>query len=132
MKTSNLYWVLPFVLLGCKDTTQTAETVTVAPVETVTDLVASVQVSNPSTFARPDTLISLSLNELGVTNGPLQVWQGDTAQASQLVDDNADGTADRLVFLTNLDAAATHEYVIDRQEAEQTFSARAQAEVSIK
>jgi rhamnogalacturonyl hydrolase YesR len=95
-------------------------------------VIAGLQVSNPSEIARPDTLLSFSLIELGVTDGPLQVWQGDIAQATQLVDDNADDRPDRLVFLADLDAAATHEFVIDRLEAGQDVAARAFAEVSIK
>mgnify|MGYP001817399443 CR=1 FL=1 len=96
------------------------------------EVIAGLQVSNPGDFARPDTLLSFSLVELGVTDGPLQVWQGEQAQATQLVDDNADGRPDRLVFLADLDAAATHEFVIDRRESGQSVAARAFAEVSIK
>ena len=35
--------------------------------------------------------------------GPLQVWQGEEAQPTQLVDDDGDGNPDRLLFLTDLD-----------------------------
>ena len=103
---------------------------------TVDSMVANLAVSNPSKFARPDTLLSFSLVELGVdnksANGPLQVWQDGQAQTTQLVDDNADGTADRLFFLTDLDAAATHNYVINNQTIDEAPAARAYAEVSIK
>ena len=98
----------------------------------VPKVVAELEVSNPGEFPRPDSLLSFTLNELGVESGPLQVWQRDEAQPTQLVDDNADGTPDRLVFLADLDPAARHEFVIDRRVAEQEFTARAQAEVSIK
>jgi hypothetical protein len=57
------------------------------------------------------------LNELGVTAGPLQVWEGDAARPTQLVDDDGDDRPDRLVFLADLAAAATHSYRINRQEA---------------
>ncbi|MCP4044940.1 MAG: glycoside hydrolase family 88 protein [Gammaproteobacteria bacterium] len=125
------------VLLGCDNATPpppatSAPLTEESPAAVVTASVAKLEVSNSSELSRPDTLLSFSLNELGVTSGPLQVWQDDTEQATQLVDDNADGTTDRLVVLTDLDAAATHEYVIKRQEPEQTFAARTQAEVSIK
>ena len=79
MKKSNLLSVLPamfIVLLGCGGTP-----------EPQGDAVAHLEVSNPSTFARPDTLVSLSLNELGVTAGPLQVWEGDAPRPTQLLDD---------------------------------------------
>lgn len=137
MKKLLALFIVSVALLGCEKTTETPVTATAppvetAPAETAPEVVATLEVSNPSEFPRPDTLMSFSLNELGVTDGPLQVWQGDIAQATQLVDDNADGTPDRLVFLTDLDASATYDYVINRQEAEQSFPARAQAEVSIK
>jgi rhamnogalacturonyl hydrolase YesR len=94
--------------------------------------VARVEVSNPSTFARPDTLVTFSLNELGVTEGPLQVWEGESPRPTQLLDDDGDGTADRLAFLADLEPAAAHDYVIDRREAEEAPVPRTQAEVSIK
>ena len=61
MNKSHLYWVLPFVLLGCKDSTQSAESVTAAPVAAGADHIASIEVSNPSTFARPDQFDQLRL-----------------------------------------------------------------------
>ena len=124
-------------LLACDNNSETptetpAPQIDKSPVEVVSEVVASLEVSNPSDFARPDTLLSFSLRELGVIDGPLQVWQGEAAQATQLVDDNADSIPDRLVFLTDLDATATHDYVINRHEAKRDFPARAQAEVSVK
>jgi unsaturated rhamnogalacturonyl hydrolase len=97
-----------------------------------TDAVARLEVANPSAFPCPDTLVSLTLNELGVTVGPLQTWEGETARPTQLVDDDGDGRADRLVFLADLAAAATHCYEINRREAATVWPARAHAEVSIK
>ncbi len=121
MKNALLVSALFLVLLGCGG----------AP-EPQDDVVAHLEVSNPSAFARPDTLISLSLNEVGVTAGPLQVWEGEVAQPTQLVDDDGDDRPDRLVFLTDLDAAATHGYLINREEAELSSPQRTHAEVSIK
>jgi len=137
MKRAHILYALPFVLAACDSSTDKVE---VVPAETapVTEIivepapVAGLGVSNPSEFARPDTLISLSLNELGVTAGPLQVWEGDTAQPSQLVDDDGDSNPDRLLFLANLGAAATQSYVIDRDESRQNLAPRTHAEVSIK
>lgn len=132
MKTLTSFWVLPLVLLGCKDATDTTIPPLSPKTDAVTETVASIEVSNPSGFARPDTLISFSLNQLGVETGPLQVWKGETAQPTQLLDDNGDGNPDRLVFLTDLGAAATEDFRIDRQPGRQNFSARTHAEVSIK
>lgn len=139
MKTAHLSWLIPLALLACNDTTQTpvaksppqAEVVA-EQTDSIADLIASLEVSNASRFDRPDTLIRFRLNELGVVSGPLQVWKGDTAQPTQLLDDDGDGNADRLVFLTDLDAAATETFRIDQQLSEQDVPERAHAEVSIK
>ena len=120
--------VVSVLLWACEKATETPA----ATSATQTEVVATLEIANPSEFSRPDTLLSFSLTELGVTGGPLQVWRGDTAQASQLVDDDADGAPDRLVFLTDLDAAGSQDLVINRHEADQDFDARTQAEVSIK
>jgi unsaturated rhamnogalacturonyl hydrolase len=93
---------------------------------------AHLEVSNPSTFPRPDTLVRLSLEQLGVTGGPLQVWEGTVARPTQLLDDDGDGRPEALVFLADLNAAATHSYSVDRRAAGSVVSPRAHAEVSIK
>lgn len=137
LKKLTEFFVIVLALAGCVSTTESATTTSVPPVEktpgaVVSEVVATLEVSNPSEFARPNTLLSFSLKELGVTSGPLQVWQGDTPHPSQLVDDDADNLPDRLVLLADLDASSTHDYVIDRRDAGQEFAARAQAEVSVK
>ncbi len=136
MKTSYLIFALSFVLPGCDSATDNTGT---APVATPPPVVveqpaplATLEVSNPSAFARPNTTIRLSLNELGVSSGPLQVWQGETALPTQLLDDDGDETPDQLVFLTDFGAAATHDYVIDRNVARLDVTPRTHAEVSIK
>ncbi|MCW8926178.1 MAG: DUF4861 domain-containing protein, partial [Xanthomonadales bacterium] len=132
MKASGVFWVLPFLLLGCKPAEQSTATQALPTAWEAARIIATIEVSNPSEFARLDTLISLSLNELGVTGGPMQVWAGDDAQPTQLVDDDGDAIHDRLVFLTSLEAAGTRSFVItDRLSGEQP-AARARAEVSIK
>ncbi|HVS01112.1 MAG TPA: DUF4861 family protein, partial [Thermoanaerobaculia bacterium] len=96
--------------------------------------IAQIEVSNPSAFARPDTLVRLSFEQLGVTGGPLQVWEGtaaNIARPTQLLDDDGDGRPDALAFLADLGAAATHSYLVDRR-AWSTVPQRAHAEVSIK
>ena len=95
-------------------------------------MIAQLEVSNPSALPRPDTLVRLSLNRLGVTGGPLQVWEGDAARPTQLLDDDGDGRPEALVFLADLDAAATHSYVVDRRDSGRVYPPRAHAEVSIK
>ena len=137
MKNLPALLALLLALPGCDSAQEPAAAVStpqpeVPRVADVAEVVAELEVSNPGEFPRPDSLLSFSLNELGVSGGPLQVWQRGRAQPTQLVDDDADGKPDRLVFLADLDPAATHGFVIDRRLAEQEFTARAQAEVSIK
>ncbi|RBP53008.1 glycoside hydrolase family 88 protein [Arenicella xantha] len=96
------------------------------------DEVARVDVANPSDFARPDSLIRFSLNELGTSSQALQVWLGDQAVPTQLIDSDADGVADQLAFLASLDAKQTNQYVINNHVSKQQITARTQAEVSIK
>ncbi len=132
MKSLHLFWVPALFLIACNDTTDTTVITPAVQAEAIPELVATFEVSNPSEFSRPDTLISLTLNELGVASGPLQVWQGDKDQPTQLVDDDGDGSPDRLVFLADLDAAATHGFVIDRGETSRSIPSRAYAEVSDK
>jgi len=132
MKSSGLFWVLPILLVGCRDEGNAIEEFAEPQTETAVERIAEIELSNPSTFARPDTLVSLSLNELGVTAGPVQVWADDETKPTQLIDDDGDGDHDRLVFLTGLKAAETRSFVInDRLPSDQPAS-RAQAEVSIK
>lgn len=100
------------------------------------EVVAHLEVANPSDFARPDTLVRLSLEALGVAGPPLQVWEGDAARTTQLIDEDGDGRADTLAFLADLAAGATHSFVVDRREVKEEpkndAAPRAHAEVSIK
>jgi unsaturated rhamnogalacturonyl hydrolase len=139
MNKISLLLLLPLLLVGCDRSSSptqapvpTEPVVESAPVEPQAGAIASVEVSNPSTFARPDTLVGFSLHELGVVSGPLQVWEGDAALPTQLVDDDGDGVMNRLVFLANLSAAGAHQYVINSQSSDQPVAARTQAEVAIK
>lgn len=94
--------------------------------------VARLEVANPSTFARPDTLVRLTFAELGVTEGPLQVWEGAAPRPTQLLDQDGDGRPELLAFLADLGPAATHSFVIDRRVAPADVAQRAHAEISIK
>lgn len=120
-----LLFLVPF---GCSGAPDPAG----APPAPEPQAVAHLEVSNPSAFPRPDTLVRLSLDQLGVTGGPLQVWEGNAPRPTQLLDDDGDGRPEGLVFLANLDAAATHSYLVDRRGGQSAASRRAYAEVSIK
>jgi len=135
MKRSHLIFALPFVLLGCDNATdQSASAPASAPPAAVEQAapVATLEVSNPSAFARPNTTIQLTLNQLGVSGGPLQAWESGNPLPTQLVDDDGDGAPDRLMFLSDLGPAATHEYVIDKSDVKLKLTPRTHAEVSVK
>lgn len=100
------------------------------------DPLASIQASNPSTFARPDEIIDLDLAELGLAPDatadlvariggepiPLQVWDRD-----------GDGTLDRLSVQLDLEPAARADIEIRREPGvNPNFPRRVQAEVSHK
>ena len=109
-----------------------AGAVAAAPPAAAPRPVAHLEVSNPSAFPRPDTVVHLTLSQLGVMNGPLTVWEGAAARPTQLLDDDGDGRPDRLAFLADLGAAATHAYVVDGRTVAKAIPPRAHAEVSIK
>ena len=88
---------------------------------------AVLEVSNPSTNARPDTTLSFGLNELGVT-GPVHA----VGEISQLIDDDADGAPDRLVILTDLAPAQSKSITIEEGAPESAAPIRTQAELSVK
>jgi rhamnogalacturonyl hydrolase YesR len=133
-KLSPVILTLPLLLLACKQAPEPDSAAPPAPppVAATPEQVATVEVANPSAFDRPDTLISLTLQELGVAGGPLQAWSGNNALPSQLVDDDGDGQPDRLVFLANLEAAGRQDFTIDRNNVDEQTPPRAHAEISIK
>ncbi len=97
------------------------------------DAIARISVANPSTFARPDTVISVSMNELGAVAGEaVQVWLNGKPVTTQMVDMDGDKKHDKVLFVTQLQANETQEFVIDNNVVEQPLVTRTQAEVSIK
>lgn len=138
MRSPHLVPAAALLLCGCAGAQRPAPaSVAAAPTPAAAEpaALARVELANPSTFARPDTLAIFSLAELGVTAGPLQVWAGGSARPTQLLDDDGDGRPDRLAFLADLGAAAVHDYVVDRRVTAATGAAlapRAHAEVSVK
>ena len=116
-------------LTACTSTT--LETNSSAP-EMHTPL-ATLSVSNPSTFVRDDVFVHLSLNQLGVAEGTsVQVWAGSQAVPTQMIDADGDGDYDDLAFLTRLAAEESKSFSIDTRVQTLTPVKRTQAEVSIK
>jgi unsaturated rhamnogalacturonyl hydrolase len=119
--------LLATVLLALATTVPASATSPVEPPR-----VGELEVSNPSGFARPDTLVRLSFAQLGVTTGPLEVWEGGAPRPTQLLDEDGDGRVDLVLFLADLGAGATHRYVVHATEPRRIVPPRAHAEVSIK
>lgn len=94
--------------------------------------VATVQLSNPSSFSRIDEWVALDLDALGVGEvAEYRVTSGDDEVPSQLGDMNGDGSIDSLLFMANFSAAQERSFEI--AQGESTASPmRTQAEVSIK
>ncbi|WP_226877153.1 glycoside hydrolase family 88 protein [Microbulbifer hainanensis] len=98
--------------------------------------IAQLELSNPSNFARRDESVYLSFLELGLPADPqeaLAVWQGGEQLPLQIVDRDADGSSDGILFTLDIAAAATAQLRI--AEAEDTLAPankRTQAELSRK
>ncbi len=114
MKVSGSLWILPCLLLACESGGLEPETAAAPAAKVIAEVVADIEVSNPSALARPGTPVELSFNELGVEHGPLQVKDGSAMRPGWSLDIDRDGAPDRLVFLADLDAAGTHRYTIER------------------
>lgn len=102
-----------------------------APAAPQPDL-ASIELSNPSEFARPDAVTMLDLDVLGLAaDGTYRVEHEGAEVPSQLSDTDGDGNVDAIVFITDFGPAErkTVEIVAGQASAP---SKRTQAEVSIK
>ncbi|WP_337841399.1 glycoside hydrolase family 88 protein [Rheinheimera sp.] len=95
---------------------------------------ATVQVQNPSSFARPDQLISLALSDLGLKERPVasSLWSGGTELPTQWLDTDLDGQADQLLVLSQLAAAEHQQWQLTPQSSGLSPTSRVQAEISIK
>lgn len=90
---------------------------------------ATVEVSNPSDFARRDQLLSFRLDELGGDFS--RVTSGGVPVASQVLDTDDDGTPDRLIFIANFQANEVKNFTLGLGTASD-FKKRTHAEISIK
>ncbi|MDP0501332.1 MAG: glycoside hydrolase family 88 protein [Verrucomicrobiota bacterium JB022] len=102
--------------------------------------VATLEVSNPSDFARPDALVTYSIEGLGISPTEeraswLYVYRDGLAIPSQVIDKDADGKLDTLIANTSFEPgeSATFTVVADADLARaQPFPKRTQADLSIK
>ena len=107
--------VTAFAALTACTSTSTLETGTTGDESAKRDAkpLATLNVSNPSTFDRDDVFVHLSLNQLGVAEGtPVQVWAGSQAVPTQMIDADGDGDYDDLAFLTSLAAQGSKSFSI--------------------
>lgn len=106
--------------------------------------VASLEVSNPSEFARQDQALNFSLQELGLeASDPrvatLSVRRGDSTVTSQLIDRSGDGNKDHLFFISDFSGAEKQNFELvfntDQDTDQNTLKSatkRSQAEISHK
>ena len=100
--------------------------------------IASLSVSNPSTFARNEQTLLLPFNDLGVTPdqaNALVALQGNNTVPSQLIDHSGDGVKDSLLLQFDFAAVETKQLQILNDTAlfnAQQLAKRTQAEISHK
>ncbi|MGC4087094.1 MAG: glycoside hydrolase family 88 protein [Polyangiaceae bacterium] len=100
---------------------------------------ATLELANPSDFARPSSAVYVSYYELGISPGDhdakiLVARSGDTLLPSQIVDYDGDGAADGLLALIDFKPAETRtiSIVADATDAAHEQPKRTQAEISAK
>ena len=136
MHRGNLIVVLPVLLMAAcsKPVTPEAEAPAVgaAPDDSAATPVATLTLSNPSEFARPDEATVLDVDALGVAPGAsYRATIGGIELPSQPSDTDGDGEIDALVFITEFSPAESKTVEIVAAAAT-TPARRTQAEVSIK
>lgn len=111
----------------------------VAPTQALPQLLAELELSNPSTFARPQSSVYLSYYDLGlVETDPrvkaLAVVHQNSTVPSHAIDFDRNGTKDGLLALVDLDPTATKvlSVVVDELRAAAPIPQRTQAEISHK
>jgi rhamnogalacturonyl hydrolase YesR len=119
---------IPLLIAGCGKAPQ-QEQAQPAPQE-----VATLELANPSEFARSDEAVSIGFAELGIkaaSEVSLVVMEGEAELPSQLIDTDGDGTPDTLLFVADFAAAQQREFTIEHGGAA-AVAKRTQAEVSIR
>lgn len=124
--------MLGTTLLGCTD--NQTNTLATKPTIEANPFVASVHVTNPSTFERADQGLYLSYHDLGMADPlPLRVLDGGVLVASQAMDKDFDGDNDGVWIVTSLEGGQTKLLTIElSEENTSTFEKRTQAEISHK
>lgn len=125
-------FLLATTLGACQQAAAPANT-PASEVHTADDL-ASLTLTNPSAFARPDSSVTVSFSDLGLAQVPtaLSVWRGQQQIASQLIDSDGDGTLDSLFAIADFAAGEQQDWQVRPTAGSLVVSARAYAEISQK
>ncbi|WP_227718066.1 glycoside hydrolase family 88 protein [Microbulbifer sp. Q7] len=97
--------------------------------------IATLELANPSAFPRVDEAVYLSYYELGLSAGfaaPLAVWNQAERIPTQLIDRDADGNKDGILFTVDVAVDETLKLRIAEADAPVEMAKRTQAEISHK
>src|SRR5690606_20502368 len=102
-------------------------------------VLAQAENSNPTEFSRHQEPMYFSLYDIGIDSNDEQtqhllVKDGDKILTSQLIDQDADGTADNLLVAVDLAGGQTRNiaFTVDSSEQRTEFKKQTQAEISHK
>ncbi len=115
---------------GCaKSVTPATSAITATPAAGL----ATLTVTNPSAFARPDSPVTVAFTDLGVvgTPGALSVWAGAREIPSQLIDSDGNGSLDSLLAMADFAAGEQQQWQVKPIPAK-TGVKRTAAEISQK
>ena len=94
---------------------------------------ATLTVTNPSAFARPDSPVTVTFTDLGVVATPeaLSVWAGAREIPSQLIDSDGNGSLDSLLAMADFAAGEQQQWQVKPVPAKASAK-RTAAEISQK
>lgn len=120
------------LLSGCAKPVTPATSAT-APTPTASASLATLTVTNPSAFARPDSPVTVTFTDLGITGipGALSVWAGSKEIPSQLIDSDGNGSLDSLLAMTDFAAGEQQQWQVKPTPASSSAK-RTAAEISQK
>ncbi len=123
------------LLSGCAKpvTPATPATSATAPTPTASASLATLTVTNPSAFARPDSPVTVTFTDLGISGipGALSVWAGSREIPSQLIDSDGNGSLDSLLAMTDFAAGEQQQWQVKPTPASSSAK-RTAAEISQK
>ncbi len=123
--------VIGAMLAACAKPVPPATTVT--PAQTASAGLATLTVTNPSAFARPDSPVTVTFTDLGLVGIPsaLSVWAASREIPSQLIDSDGNGSLDSLFVVADFAAAEQQQWQVKPIPASSSVK-RTAAEISQK